>query len=154
MYDEYKMNARDEKEELRFDWVLAGKYLAQIFYAEYICCAKYIFLAEYIFFCKIHFFVQIIFFRYIRSQWEGGERLILHEDQMRVGEEWVDDNIAELSFWFHTFLAANAMHCYSAIRGHFLFVSLLLLERTCLLPLRGETLLVFRPSSELLDSSW
>jgi len=45
------------------------------------------------------------------------------------------------------------MHCYSAIRGHFLFVSLLLLERTCLLPLRGETLLVFRPSSELLDSS-
>jgi len=69
MYDEYKMNARDEKEELRFDWVvLANKYLAQICYAEYICCAKYIFLAEYIFFCKIHFFVQIIFFRYIRSQ--------------------------------------------------------------------------------------
>ena len=50
MYDEYKMNARDEKEELRFDWVLANT-LRRFFYAEYICCAKYIFLAEYIFFC-------------------------------------------------------------------------------------------------------
>jgi len=50
MYDEYKMNARDEKEELRFDWVvLANKYLAQIFL------------------CRIHM-GQIIFFRYIRSQ--------------------------------------------------------------------------------------
>ena len=80
-------------EELRFDWV--DNYAAQNLIS-----------------CK---YVQI-YFRYIASQWGGWH--ILHDDEMTAG---FDDNIA-LSFWFHTFLAPNTMHCLSAMKGIFLFV--------------------------------
>ena len=80
-------------EELRFDWV--DNYAAQ----NLISC-KYF----------------QIYFRYIASQWGGWH--ILHDDEMTAG---FDDNIA-LSFWFHTFLAPNTMHCLSAMKGIFLFV--------------------------------
>jgi len=59
MYNEYKMNARDEKEELRFDWVPANT-LRSIFCADYI-------------------------FQIYRITMRRRKRLILHEDKMRAG---------------------------------------------------------------------
>ena len=77
------------------------------------CCTDYQFFS-----CRYIFQIYCITMKRI-----GWKMLILHDDKMRAGVQWDDDNIA-LSFWFHTFLAANAMHCISAIRGHFLFVCL------------------------------